>query len=348
MNEAEIAMKNFVSRISIDEYSITPKYVQLINSILQGMQSGQIKKDDVLPSINELSLALDTPRNTVERAYKELKKRGMVQSIAGKGYFITTTEFNQPLKVMLLFNKLSMHKKIIYDAFSATLGSDAAIDFYIYNNDFHVFKRLLDEKIDLYTKCVIIPHFTENKEIGYKLIDKVPKNKLILLDKMIDSVGGDFGAIYENFEADIFFALEQLRTQLNKYNTLKIIFPKKSYHSVAIVNGFKRFCENYTYQHEIIDCLDNEKIQAGIAYINLMEEDLVELIQRIIEKELKVGRDVGVISYNETPLKKIILDGITTISTDFKMMGEKAAQMVMDNSTEHIEIPIVINLRNSL
>ena len=341
-------MKNYLSRFNIDEYSITPKYVQLINSILQGMQSGQIKKDTILPSINELSLLLETPRNTVERAYKELKKMGLAKSIAGKGFFIICTEFHQPLKVILLFNKLSMHKKIIYDAFSAKMGDGAAIDFYIYNNDFNLFKRLIEEKLDLYTKCVVIPHFAENKEIGYKFIDKLPKNKLILLDKLVDNVKGVFGAVYENFETDIFSALEQLRSPLSKYSMLKIIYPKKSYHSKKILLGFKRFCEQYAYQHHIIDCLENEEIESGFAYINLMEDDLVELIQRIIEKGLKVGREVGVISYNETPLKKIILDGITTISTDFKMMGEKAAEMVINNSTEHIEVPFMINLRNSL
>lgn len=48
------------------------------------------------------------------------------------------------------------------------------------------------------------------------------------------------------------------------------------------------------------------------------------LIEKIIETKLEVGKQVGVISYNETPLKKIILNGITTISTDFHLMGGKA------------------------
>jgi DNA-binding LacI/PurR family transcriptional regulator len=67
-----------------------------------------------------------------------------------------------------------------------------------------------------------------------------------------------------------------------------------------------------------------------------------------MEKQLVVGRDVGVISYNETPLKKIILNGITTISTDFKMMGEQAAQLILSKSKEHIEIPFSLTLRPSL
>jgi DNA-binding LacI/PurR family transcriptional regulator len=63
---------------------------------------------------------------------------------------------------------------------------------------------------------------------------------------------------------------------------------------------------------------------------------------------MKVGKHVGVISYNETPLKKLILNGITTISTDFQMMGEKAADLVLNRSNVHVEIPFYLRLRASL
>ena len=61
-----------------------------------------------------------------------------------------------------------------------------------------------------------------------------------------------------------------------------------------------------------------------------------------------MGKDVGVISYNETPLKKIILKGITTISTDFEAMGAEAAQIVQTNSLRHVAIPFSLTLRASL
>ena len=35
-------------------------------------------------------------------------------------------------------------------------------------------------------------------------------------------------------------------------------------------------------------------------------------------------------------------------STDFKLMGEKTADLVMNNSTEHIAIPFLVTERNSL
>ncbi|QNK63369.1 GntR family transcriptional regulator [Pedobacter sp. PAMC26386] len=341
-------MNKILKIARIDAYSITPKYLQLINSILQGIQSGQIKNNDVLPSINELSYVLETARSTIERAYNELKRMGLVQSVAGKGFFIVHTQFQRPLKVLLLFNKLSIHKKIIYDAFAATLGSEAAIDFYIYNNDFNVFKKLLMEKIDHYAKCVIIPHFYENKELGYKLINTIAKEKLILMDKLTEGITGEFGAVYENFEEDIFSALEQLTDRLSRYHTLRLIFPQNTYYSKKIMLGFLHFCQKYAYKNEIINGLGHHKIEPGSVYINLAEDDLIILIEKIIEGSFKIGKDIGIISYNETPIKKIILDGITTISTDFKMMGEKAAELLLNNSVEHIRIPFKVTLRKSL
>lgn len=61
--------------------------------------------------------------------------------------------------------------------------------------------------------------------------------------------------------------------------------------------------------------------------------------------ELKVGRDVGIISYNETPWKSFMLDSITTISTDFKKMGEMVPEMVLNNNKQHIEVPFSLTLR---
>jgi len=341
-------MKNYLKIIKIDEYSITPKYLQISNSILRGIEDQKIEKDDILPSINDLSIALEASRNTIERAYKELKKYNAIKSIAGKGYFISNTQFNQPVKILLLFNKLSSHKKIIYDAFAETLGSNAAIDFYIYNNNFNFFKKLLANKTDQYSKLVIIPHFIENTENAFAVINELPKDKLILMDKLIEGVTGNFGAVYENFEQDIYYALEQLLEKLSKYHSLKIIFPENSYYSKEILTGFINFCGQYAFDYDIIHDLKNESLLPGTVYINLMEDDLVELIEKIIGDKLKVGEDIGVISYNETPLKKIILNGITTISTDFKMMGEKAAEMVLNNAKEHLAIPFRVTQRNSL
>ena len=342
-------MKNYLKIIQIDEHSITPKYLQICNSILRGIEEQKIEKEDILPSINDLSIALEVARNTIERAYKELKKYNVINSVAGKGYFISNTQFDQPVKVLLLFNKLSSHKKIIYDAFAEVLGSNAAIDFYIYNNNFNFFKKLLTGNIDHYSKLIIIPHFIENPANAARaIINDLPKEKLILMDKLLENITGDFGAVYENFEQDIYDALTELLDKLSKYHTLKIVFPENSYYSKEILKGFINFCRQYAFEYETIHDLQQEALTPGTVYINLMEDDLVELVEKIISSKLKIGKDIGVISYNETPLKKVILNGITTISTDFKMMGEKAAEMALNNTKEHIAIPFKVTSRDSL
>jgi len=341
-------MNELLKTVRIDDYSITPKYLQLINSIMHGIQSGKIIKNDPLPSINEFSCALDTARSTIERAYNELKRIGLVTSVAGKGFFILSTCFERPVKILLLFNKLSIHKKMIYDAFAETLGDEAAIDFYIYNNSYRQFERLIEAKAEHYDKCVIIPHFTEKEALGYDLIDALPKDKLILMDKLAEGIEGKFGAVYEDFESDIFNALTQLKERLERYSVLKIIFPKNAYYSKSILTGFVKFCKQYGFQHQILDCLEEEKVEKHAAYINLVEDDLVILIEKAMQDKLVIGQDVGIVSYNETPIKKIILDGITTISSDFKMMGEKTAELILNNSVAHIPIPFKVTLRNSL
>lgn len=340
--------EDIISHIHVDEFSSTPKYKQLTNAILAAIENGKVKKNSLLPSINELSFRLEMSRDTAEKGYRYLRKLGVVESVPGKGYFITNTDFSRKLKICLLFNKLSTHKKLIYDSFTKAIGEQATIDFFIYNNDFALFKKLLITKKDDYTHFVIIPHFLEGGENAHEIINTIPKEKLIILDKLLPGVTGDFAAVYENFAQDIYAALEQALSRLGKYNTIKIIFPKSSYFPQEILNGFYKFCQQYAFNHKVIHNIKDEEISAGEVYINLMEDDLVILIERLIALKYKVGKDVGVISYNETPLKRIILDGITTISTDFLMLGNQAAQFILDNETKKIQVPFYLNLRNSL
>lgn len=338
----------FYKIIHFDEFSATPKYQQLANSIVKGIEDGKLQTDDVLPSINEVSFEFEICRDTVEKGYKYLKKQGIIGSIPGKGYFIKSVDVNKTIKIFLIFNKLSPHKKIIYDSFVNTLGDAATIDFYIYNNDLGLFKKLLQNSKTDYNYYVILPHFIEGGDTAHNIINTIPKEKLILLDKVIPGVTGNFGAVYENFEEDIYVALENALPVLTKYQTIKIIFPENSYYPDEILKGFSAFCEKYTFSYKIVSDINKEQIEKGEVYVNLMDNDLVDLIERIIESKFKVGKEVGVISYNETPLKKIILKGITTISTDFEQMGEETAKIIQEGKLRHVAIPFALTLRASL
>src|SRR5690606_38413751 len=149
--------------IHINEYSATPKYLQLANAVINAIEAGKIQKDDMLPSINELSYVLEISRDTAEKGYKHLKHLGVLRSVPGKGYYIANADFKQKLQIVLFFNKLSAHKKIVYDAFVEAVGTDAAVDFYVYNNDLSLFRKLLQNLRKESTHYVIIPHFIEGR-----------------------------------------------------------------------------------------------------------------------------------------------------------------------------------------
>ena len=124
--------KTIFQYLTIDYFSATPKYIQLANSIIKAISEGKLEKEDVLPSINELSFEFEISRDTAEKSYKHLKEIGVLGSVPGKGYFVKTIDIKHELKIFLLFNKLSPHKKVVYDSFVAALGDSASIDFYIY------------------------------------------------------------------------------------------------------------------------------------------------------------------------------------------------------------------------
>jgi DNA-binding LacI/PurR family transcriptional regulator len=79
-----------------------------------------------------------------------------------------------------------------------------------------------------------------------------------------------------------------------------------------------------------------------------MEDDLIAILDQIKEKGLTLGQDVGLISYNETPIKRLLFEGISTISTDFVKMGEIAADLVKSNARKKIENPFSFIHRSSL
>ena len=78
------------------------------------------------------------------------------------------------------------------------------------------------------------------------------------------------------------------------------------------------------------------------------ETDLVNLIKSCQTKKLTIGKDIGIISYNETLLKEILLDGITVISTDHQLMGETAAKLILENRKEKVKNPFTFIKRKSL
>lgn len=331
----------------IDEDSKTPKYLQVVNLFMSDIENGTFKYGQRIPSINETSESYYLSRDTVEKAYNELKLRGIIKPVRGKGYYVTSLETNYVTKVLLLFNKLSNYKKNIYYSLVKTLGKKAKVDLQIYHYDFNFFSSILDNNLGDYDYYVIMPHFTTPHDNLVKKLTQIPPEKLILLDKKIEGVKYQ-SCLYQDFERDILDALREGEDLFYKYKKLYLVFPQSSIHPVEIVKGFVIFCKIISIDYSIISDISQEEVKPGVAYIVIEENDLVEVIKKCKAQNLKLGKDVGLISYNETPLKEVLADGITVISTDFDQMGKGLGEIILEKKKATERNPFKLIRRNSI
>lgn len=325
----------------------TPKYKQIVQSIIADIERAVLKKDEQLPSISELSEEYYLARDTVEKAYRELKERGFISSVQGKGFYVNGTE-NNKMRILLVFNKLSSYKKLIYYAFLKVLGNKASVDLQIHHYDAKIFAEIIENNLGKYNYYVVMPHFfpETDKKTTLKILDKIPSEELILLDKDIPEYTKPCLSVYQDFEKDIFDALDELRDSLTKYRQMVLVFPSDGNYPIEISRGFRQFCVNFGIEFLICENAFDEVLHAGTAYLVVEETDLAELVKKTRQSNLKLGEDIGIISFNETTLKELL--EITVITTDFETMGRTAAALLLDKKQIKIKNPFYTIRRKSL
>lgn len=342
--------------ILIDENSRIPKYKQVVDFFINEISQGALEVGQKIPSINELSERCYLSRDTVEKAYKQLKERKVITSVKGKGFYTAKTDLISKLNVFFLVNKPSSYKMMIYNSFVNAIGVNGHVALSIYHCEESLFIKALDRNLGAYDYYVIMSHFKDEKRghVSYtekvlKKLQQVPREKLILLDNLKPYVEGNYGSIYQDFKSDIFDSLHEGLKKLQKYDKLILVYPHKAVYPYPrrILRGFQEFCIRFSFDFEILEEIYEEmELQSRDVYITIRETDLVNLVRQIRKKNLTMGKDIGVISYNETPLKELL--GITVISTDFKVMGETAAYMVLKNKKEKVKNVFKYIERNSV
>jgi DNA-binding transcriptional regulator YhcF (GntR family) len=89
---------------------------QLLESIERALELGAVKKGEILPSINELSSYFDISRWTVEKMFNDLKKKGLIDSVPGKGYFLSDISKEKKYNVLISSNYQNETNTVITSA----------------------------------------------------------------------------------------------------------------------------------------------------------------------------------------------------------------------------------------
>jgi DNA-binding LacI/PurR family transcriptional regulator len=66
------------------------------------------------------------------------------------------------------------------------------------------------------------------------------------------------------------------------------------------------------------------------------------------KKQWQFGKHLGVLSYDDTPLKEIISEGISVISNNFSLMGKRAAEMILNKEKGRFSNEFYFEDRSSL
>ena len=313
-----------------------PKYKQIVSSIENAIVNGTLKKGDQIPSIN-------LSRDTVLAAFNELKNRGIVHSVVGKGYYVSSENISVSKKVFLLFDELNAFKEDLYNSFLACVGEHVQVDIFFHHFNTKLFNNLILDSIGDYSHYIVMP---ANLQDTHLVLENLPKEKVYILDQLQPELNS-YAAIFQDFENDIQNGLLQGKELLKKYTKLILVFDDKV-QPKGMKIGFQKFCTAHRFESEVIESIKDKTPQKNEVYIIPDDRNLIRLIKKLKETSLKLNTDFGIISYNDTMLKEIVEGGITTISTDFNKMGENLANILQEKEQKHIKNPTKLIIRNSL
>lgn len=326
--------------LSINHLSDIPKYQQVVNAINNGVAENRLKIGDAIPSVNKVCTTYKLSRDTVFKAYSILKENGVIESVPNKGYYIT----NGTRKVLLVLDTFKAYKEVVYHSFINNLPDNIIVDLQFHHYNIDNFKTILNNSKGQYYKYIVMPF--DHNDVPNTMAD-IDNEKLLLIDWSVHSnVNNNY--VFQDFGKSFFDALEGAESSFRKYKELVFLYPTYTYHPSETVDNFKKYCNLHQFTYKIQTNPTGFKIDKNVAYLSTSDRMLGNFLEQCRVNEYEPGKDVGFLSYNETPMKKFIYKGISVISTDFKEMGTKAAEFVMEKKPMQFYVPTKLTLRKSL
>ena len=115
--------------INISNTSTVPLYEQIVTQIKSQILNGSLQAGDGLPSIRNLAKELKVSIITTKRAYEELEKDGFIETVIGKGTFVSNQN-TERLKEITLYNLENKLEEIIKQAKSAGITLEEGLEIF--------------------------------------------------------------------------------------------------------------------------------------------------------------------------------------------------------------------------
>lgn len=316
------------------------KVTQLADTLSQAISMKEFHEGDSLPSINQLSAQYKVSRDTVFKAFLDLRERGLIDSTPGKGYYVTS----QVTNILLLLDQYTPFKEALYNSFVRRLPINYKVDLLFHQYNERLFNTIIRESTGKYKKYVVMNF--DNEKFSTAL-NKINPARLLLLD-FGKFEKEKYSYICQDFDEEFYKALLSLNEKIQKYRQLVFLFSKGLKHPQSSKEYFIRFCQEQGFLYEIIEDIENLTVRKGTAYIAIKQQDVVKVVKQGRLEGLKCGSDFGLLAYNDIPSYEVIDEGITALSIDWDMMGNEAANFVLNNVLIQKYLPTEVRLRRSL
>ncbi|MBO7521701.1 MAG: GntR family transcriptional regulator [Opitutales bacterium] len=324
-----------------------PKSKFIENYIIDRINEGALKKGSRLPSINELSGKCKIARETVVKSYNLLKQKGLVESRHGKGFIVIKSKYKKLANVYVLLDVMSnAYKEQLVRGINENIGGKVQITYNAHRYNPEAFVSCLENAIGRFEYYVV---FAMRDKSTFKSVLKIPQNRLLLLDVPADIKDCDCSQIYQNSDLNFKKALSEALPHLKKYNKFYMIFDPQYHHPIERVAAFEEFCAENRLPCEILPAFEKSKLGKGTFWMIMTDVHLVDLLLCAKGEGLKVKSDFGVITYDDTPMKKVVADGVATISVDFYNMGRLVAEQLQNWNPElKITVPSIFTRRSTV
>jgi GntR family transcriptional regulator len=95
-------------KILLSNASTSPIYEQIVRQVRGQILGGELAPGDPLPSIRKLAQILQISVITTKRAYDELEREGLIDTVGGKGTFVASpnAEFLREKRIKATEEKL--------------------------------------------------------------------------------------------------------------------------------------------------------------------------------------------------------------------------------------------------
>jgi DNA-binding LacI/PurR family transcriptional regulator len=200
---------------------------------------------------------------------------------------------------------------------------------------------LLNDANNKYTDYIVMPGKFEG--IG-PLLQSI-SGRVLLLDHFHPELKGKYSSVSQNFAEDTYQALNSAVDLIKNYERI-IMIQREEKEPLERYDGLVCFCNEQGLAHEYTSA--SRKINKKELFIVVKDRDLVDILKQATSQSLIPGVDFGIISYNDTPLKELLAGGITTLSTDFKLMGKTMSELLKSKGVTTIDNPWLLTRRKSL